>query len=484
MANIVIIGGGVAGLSAGIYAQLNGHHAVVCEKHFVAGGNLTGWDRGEYHIDNCIHWLTGTNPATDTYRMWEDLGALGEGIGVYQAEALYTCERDGQTLSLWRDLDRLEREMLALSPEDEPHIRSFIKTVRGVQGHVGIGGETHDQKNTPAQTLALLPRLLKHYRLSTAALSKRFKHPLLRDFFTKFIGADFSSFALIVVIATFCGDNGGIPEGGSCAMMERMTRRLKKLGGELLLKKDAVRIHHENGTARSVEFADGTTLEADYVIIAADPAMTYKQLLAAELPRQIGREYERADMKRFSSYHCALSCDEETLPFKGDFVFEIPEEYRERMGTTHLVVREYSHEKGYAPAGKNVLQTLTLCDEETAKGFIRLRGDKQAYAERKKKIAQDVTEIITKKFPALIGKIKALDVWTPATYRRYTGSEVGSWMSFILPATHLPQKISNRAKGFSNVIFATQWLSAPGGLPLAASEGKRAIDTIVKIGAR
>ena len=76
MAKILIIGGGVSGLSAGIYAQLNGHSAVVCEKHAVAGGNLTGWQRGEYHIDNCIHWLTGTNPASKSYKMWEDLGVL------------------------------------------------------------------------------------------------------------------------------------------------------------------------------------------------------------------------------------------------------------------------------------------------------------------------------------------------------------------------------------------------------------------------
>ena len=47
MAKIVIIGGGVSGLSAGIYAQLSGHEAVVCERQAMAGGNLTGWQRGE-----------------------------------------------------------------------------------------------------------------------------------------------------------------------------------------------------------------------------------------------------------------------------------------------------------------------------------------------------------------------------------------------------------------------------------------------------
>ena len=128
MAKILIIGAGVAGLSAGIYAQLSGHQAIVCEKHFIAGGNLTAWNRSGFHIDNCIHWLTGTNPASSTYAMWETLGALGA-IEIYQGETLFTCEHDGKRISLYRDLLRMKNEMLALSPEDEKEILAFVETL-------------------------------------------------------------------------------------------------------------------------------------------------------------------------------------------------------------------------------------------------------------------------------------------------------------------------------------------------------------------
>lgn len=481
MAKILIIGGGVAGLSAGIYAQMNGHHAIICEKHAVAGGNLTGWNRGEYHIDNCIHWLTGTNPATREYRIWKDLGALGDGIDLHRTEILYTCERDGQTVSLYRDLDKTEREMLALSPRDERVIRSFFKTVRAIQGHVGIAGEHHDQKIKPLAKLTTLPGIIKHHWMSTEELANRLQHPLLRDFMTGLIGKQFSSFALAVIVATFCGANGDIPKGSSCAMLSRIAARFKALGGELLLKKEAASIHHENGYASAVTFTDGSEIKADFVIITSDPAMAYKTFLAAKMPQELEREYARADMHRFSSYHCALACDASELPFHGDFIFEIPQEYRERLHTDRLVVREFSHEKDFAPKGKALLQTLTLCGEEDARAFIQLRADKKAYAEKKRGIAADVVEIITRKFPSLAGKLKALDVWTPATYQRYIGSEVGSWMSFILPPRRIPRTLDNRAKPLKNVVFATQWLRAPGGLPIAASEGKRAMDRVLKM---
>ena len=46
---IIIIGGGVAGLSAGIYAEQHGFHAVILEKNPVVGGMCVGWNRKGYH---------------------------------------------------------------------------------------------------------------------------------------------------------------------------------------------------------------------------------------------------------------------------------------------------------------------------------------------------------------------------------------------------------------------------------------------------
>ena len=52
---IIIIGAGLSGLTAGIYAQMAGFDAEIYEKHTIVGGECTGWDRKGYHIDNCIH---------------------------------------------------------------------------------------------------------------------------------------------------------------------------------------------------------------------------------------------------------------------------------------------------------------------------------------------------------------------------------------------------------------------------------------------
>lgn len=480
MAKILIIGGGVAGLSAGIYAQKLGHQAVICEKHFIAGGNLCGWDRGDYHIDNCIHWLTGTNPVTQTYQMWKELGALGD-IEVFQGESLFTCEYEGKRISLWKDIDKMQKEMLELSPEDEKEIRSFIRAIRTFQGFCGIGGSNHNEKISFFRAIAGIPSMIRYYRMTTGELSEKFSSPALQFFFKAFWGTEFSSLALIMVCAHFCGENGGIPVGSSCAMAERMTERFQSLGGELLLKKEAVKIHHENGKATSVSFADGTSLEADYIILSADPASVFGKIIESPMPKQLKSFYENSRFKRFSSYQCAFSCSLAELPFKGDIIFEIPKEHRDFLRAEQLIVREFSHEKTFAPEQKNILQTMTFVFEEDAMKFIRLcETDRKAYQQKKKEIGALLLELIENQFPEMKGTLQYVDLWTPATYRRFTGSEMGSFMSFALPSKALPLRVSNRVEGLSNVILATQWQQAPGGLPIAAEVGKIAAQTIDK----
>ena len=106
MKKIIIIGGGISGISAGIYAQLNGYTSEIYEKNPVAGGQCMGWNRNGFHIDNCIHWLTGTKKDTELYKAWETVGALNESIEMANTEIFYTSIIDNKTVTLWKDLDK------------------------------------------------------------------------------------------------------------------------------------------------------------------------------------------------------------------------------------------------------------------------------------------------------------------------------------------------------------------------------------------
>ena len=64
--SILIIGAGIAGLSAGCYGQINGYKTQIFELHDKPGGLCTAWKRsgrsssGGYTFDGCIEWLVGS----------------------------------------------------------------------------------------------------------------------------------------------------------------------------------------------------------------------------------------------------------------------------------------------------------------------------------------------------------------------------------------------------------------------------------------
>lgn len=485
MAKILIIGGGVAGLAAGIYARMSGHEAVVCEKHFIPGGNLTGWQRGEYHIDNCIHWLTGTNKNSKFYKMWCELGVLGDGVGIVQGNSLFTCDREGVRVSLPPSLDGLYRQMLAISPEDKDEIKRFCSAIELLMATENIAGADCNEGVTLGRLARGICPMLKYYGLTTSALAARFKHPAIRCFITGFWGDDFGALALLYVYATYCGRNGGLPEGGSLRAAERIAERFKSLGGKLRLKCEAVKVNMEGSKARSVTFADGSIEEADYIIMTTDPAVTFDRILDIRMPEKMKKQYENPKLRRFSAYHAAFACDCAELPFEGDLIFDVPEKYVDILGTKQLIVREFSHEPSYAPKGKNILQTMTFCFDEDCIDFIRLhREDKAAYTERCNSLAEILRSLIEEHCPTLQGRLSLIDFWTPASYERFVNSEIGSFMSFAIPEKFLPIPLDNRVEGVDNLILATQWLQSPGGLPTAAEQGKRAVDSINKLEAK
>ena len=474
MKKVIIIGGGVSGLSAGIFALKSGFDVTVYERGFVAGGNLTGWQRGDCHIDNCLHWLTGTNPNTNTYKDWVEVGMLGE-VEVEYPKTLYTYSFGTRKLSLSSDLSEFKENLHRISPLDEKEINSFISAVETVEGITGIYGEEHDEKFSIAKILRRAPALLKYHSMTTKEFSKRFVNPFLRRFFVSFLGEDFSALALIGVFSTFCGHNGGVPKGGSLAAAKRMEERFKNLGGEIIFGKEAVKV--TGGENPSVYFSDGEVKGCDYAILTGDAKSIFGNIVDAKMPKRLENMYKNPKMKRFSSVHVAFSVKGE-VPFKGDYIIDVPSDKRKVINYPYLVLREFSFERSFAPKGETVVTAMAFLSEEQSKDFISAYAHMSIYKSIKRDISAAMTSLITEKFPSLKEGIKVIDCWTPATYRRYTGAAEGSYMSFIIPPKYIPVKISNRIKGCKNVIIASQWLLPPGGLPNALAAGKRAAGRI------
>ena len=127
---IIIIGGGISGLTAGIHAAQQGFHPIILEKNPVVGGLCMGWYRQGHYLDGCIHWLTGTNPKRQLYSMWKNIGAIDDDTEFIFLESWGTFDYHGTKVVLYRDIKKAEEEWIKISPVDKKEIKHFFKMVR------------------------------------------------------------------------------------------------------------------------------------------------------------------------------------------------------------------------------------------------------------------------------------------------------------------------------------------------------------------
>ena len=115
---VVIIGGGVSGLSAGIYSAMNGFDTEILEMHSVAGGQCTAWERKNFRFDYCLHWLVGTSKGA-FHEIWKETNVLNDHTEIIDHEIhSQIIDRDGNTFIIYSNIDRWEKYLLDIAPED------------------------------------------------------------------------------------------------------------------------------------------------------------------------------------------------------------------------------------------------------------------------------------------------------------------------------------------------------------------------------
>lgn len=478
---IVIAGGGIAGLAAGIYGRLADYEVEIYEKNPVAGGQCTGWNRKGCHIDNCIYWLTGTKKGTSLRKVWETVGALEEHTEFADCDSFYTSVTGKYRVTLWKDLERTEAELLRLSPEDEKEIKKFIKHVKyaakcefpaekpmdamGIRDYINMGASMAD-----------MPKVMKEYgSIDLCELAGRFRHPALKALFTDYLPGEYVASSFLVSYATVLSGNGEIPVGGSLEMAGRMVKRFQQLGGKLYCGIPVRRILIEDRKAIGIEMADNKIVLADYVISAVDTMEMFQNL--------IGKQYmdakwqsSYADMEKyplFSSVQAAFMVDRGAYDEKGTIFFDCAPFEAGGRKVDRISVKGYEYEPGFAPAGKMVLQVnVPQFDKE----YLYWKGlTKEAYEDRKQETLREIQERLLMQFPTLRGHIEFLDGWTPITYERYCNAYHGAYMSFITRKGVKSFRVRGLVKGIKNLYIASQWIMAPGGLPVAVTAGKFAV---------
>ena len=484
---IVIIGAGVAGLSAGIYAEQHGLHAILLEKNPSVGGMCTGWYRKGYYLDGCVHWLTGTKEGTLLNEMWKNLDAFKSQDDILYLPSWGTYEYQGQRVTMWTDLDRAEREWKELSPVDSKMIHKFFKMVRDftkVELPLDLPLSMmplHRKLKLGLRVLSVWPSYLLTMPVSCEKFAAKFKSPAIRYALTKCQVGDGNLFSMIYSYATIVMGDGGIPRGGSKPMVERMKDKFISLGGTLRVNANVESVVIKKDAARGVKLSNGQIIEGDAVVSCLDTNYTLKKILRDQYPLP-SFEKRFKDPRRNTAPSCVLLCfsvkKDDNLPIP--YTFETEPFDVAGLTNDHITVRSYAYDETFTRKDRTLMTVLLDQTNKEYAFWSKLSKNREEYLKYKNQIASEVMKRIEKHIPSLEGDIELLDVSTPYTFNRYVNTSNGVFMSFFFTPKGGMYSHHGQLKGLRDFYLSGQWLQGPGGLPIAMTQGKFAIQRICK----
>ena len=481
---LIIIGGGIAGLSTGVYARINGYDTIIFEKHNKPGGLCTSWHRKDFIFDYCIHNLVGTGKVR-LREVWEDLGAF-EGTVIINQDIFTRIEdSQGNALNIFTDLDRLEKHMKEIAPEDSKTIEEYIKAGKSLPGEdffaMGLGGTLSKLKMATN-----FPKIMKWGKITLNDYAERFNNEFLKRAFPH-VQYDMSTsnipmFPHLLFLAGFKDGDLGWPKGGSLEFSRRIAQKFRDLGGKLNTSSKVDKIMVEDNKAVGVILDDESEYHGDIIISAADGHETIYQMLDGKYTNDTINKYYQSyeeeqafGLQIFIGINSDLSSEPHAISLLLDEPVEIELKKRDS-----LYLEIFDSNTGIAPPGKSVIKVVTSGNYNYWKKMRE--EDLEKYKDEKKIVYGKVLEILEKRFPGIKEHVEVFDVTTPATVERYTLNFHG-WQPWPVPEGEIKTMMSGLSKtlpGIQNFYMVGQWASAMIGISNAAVMGRNLIKEICK----
>ena len=475
--SVIIVGGGVAGLSAAAYARASGFDTTLVEHAPALGGVCTAWQRGPYLIDGCIHWLTGGPFA----KLYEELGITDSvRLEPIQTLATITDHATNAHIELGADLDALERSLALLAPADMKELGQMFAAARTLP-------ELHPPLETAPDLMRLSDGLrtlwqmkgelgvLLHYQQPLAEfVVQRLQTESLRRVLTAFVPGEAPVLFLLMVLGYLSRGWLSRPAGGTAAFRDALIDGVRQLGVSILTSATVEEILVSDGRAAGVRLADGTYLRADAVICTSSTPELVFQLLGGRYHAQATDErlatWTLSSPIVLASYGIAspLAHLPQILVLRGIEPIDVGGVSNEK-----LYLRICNDDRSHAPPGHAVVQAMLT----TSYAWWAERHG--SYEAEKAYLARRVLEALERHLPGVERACQLWDVATPLTFWRSARSWRGAYEGWLPSGgAMLSGPHSHRLRGVSGLYVAGQWVEPGGGIPMACSSGRMAAQVL------
>ena len=520
MHDVIIVGGGVAGLTAGAFLAKNNHPPVIFEKEAQCGGLVNSFERDGFVYDGGIRALDNSGIL---FPMLKQLG-----LKLEWAKNQITVGIEDQVIAIEsaEDLFRYRDLLLSFYPESAEDIQAIVDSMEEIMGYMDLQYSIDNpsfldvKKDLGYFASRVLPWMVKYAIASPkidqldlpveSYLAQFTSNQALLDMITQHFFTETPAFFALGYLRVYLDYH--YPLGGTGKLTQELTEYIQENYGAICTR---TRIVEVDPLRKTVTDSEGKVYSFRQLIWAADLKALYRSIPLDTLPAgnlkggilhrkselegktgndsvltlYLGLDLEPGYFSEIASEHLFYSPRREGESAAGSPPLQEGRGALEGWLKEFLTYSTYEisipvlRDPALAPRGRTGLIISLLFDYQ----LTRLIQEGGWYEDFKDLCQQEIIRILDGSiYPGIKDKVIHGFVSTPLTLESRTANTQGAITGWSF--TNRPLPVENRLlKVFSatqtpipDIFQAGQWTFSPSGLPIAILTGKLAADQVLK----
>ncbi|MEU4246726.1 NAD(P)/FAD-dependent oxidoreductase [Amycolatopsis sp. NPDC026612] len=458
--DVVVVGGGIGGLSTAACLAKAGRTVLVVEQGSGPGGYAHAFTRGPYTFDPAMSVFPQGHPGGLPVALLDWLG-VADRCRFVPLESNYRAVFPGFELETPFGLEEFTEVHCARFPRHASRLREFFALCKTLhkQAHelpprLGLRGLE--------DAVARFPLLFRYLKATTGeVLAEYFDDPLVRAAVSvswPYLGSppsrlDFVTFSTVLNVYL---EGCFYPDGGFQSLADALVAGLEKAGGELVLGRTARRIRVERGRATGIELDDGLVVEAGTVVSNADATATFTELVGEEhLPAGFVKRLRRMTPSLSAvivfaattmDLRAAGAAHEVFRPLHVDHERTYADILAGRPGGMYATVPTLAS-PSLAPEGEHLLVVHSLAPYDIGRPWA---AETEGYTDTVLKSFEDV-------FPGLRDSLTFLETATPRALERHSRNRAGAAYGWENTPGQTGGKRSPHVSPLPGLLLAGHW---------------------------
>ncbi len=463
--DIIIIGAGLGGLTAGAKLSKSGRKVLLIEQHDRPGGCATTFERKDFTMEVGLHEMDGLHAKDMKTKIFRDLGVFDK-VEFLKVPEFYRFINSNYDFVMPHNPDKATKKLIEIFPNEAAGINAYFDRI--------LNANLKNKEEEIEKNLGeFLDSIIKDENLKLILLGN------LGYFHDNPYTLSLSYYS--VAQGSYFAGGGNFIKGGSQKLSNYLSEFIKINGGEVLLKNTVSKIITKENKAVGVVYhktnneTETKNAFSDEIIANAAIPNIAKYMLPKEFGKNLQNEIAKrkpgaslltiyfgfnTPLKNIGSKYYSTFIYDDSVKSQADILKNNQSDFDKRSFT----FVDYSQiDSALAPKGKS---TGAVCCIDYTFDWDNL--DKKKYKAKKEKVARIFIERLEKLIPGFKNAIEYYEVGTSKTVERYTLNPQGAVYGFAQTPENV---ILKKIKSIENLHFASAWTKTGGGFSGAIFSG-------------